>query len=252
MKEDMSNHSKSIVSIVGAGPGDPELLTIKALKCLQAADVVLYDGLFGDDILELIPDHVETIYVGKRKNDNQDQVSRQNAINQLILKHVNNGKKVVRLKTGDPLIFGRGIEEIRFLREHQLAYEIIPGVTAGIAAANLMQIPITERSINSSVLFCTGSTVNDDFDRLEAIAEMMKEGSPLVIYMGLNNLQVIIDRLSNHGVSRETRVCVVSKVSQPEQDMVEGNFEDIFNKLAENPLKTPVVILMGEHTQSLL
>ena len=246
----MSN--KIMVSLVGAGPGDPELLTMKAYTRLQSADVVLYDGLFGVDILELVPENCEKIYVGKRARDNQDQANRQERINQLIKSKVLESKKVVRLKTGDPLIFGRGIEEIRFLIKENIAYEIIPGITAGIAAANLMQIPITERSINSSVLFCTGSTVNDDWERLESIAELMKEGSPLIIYMGLFNLDKIINRLVEHGVSPKTRVCLVSKVSQSDQSMLEGNFENIMQKIKQSEVPMPVVILMGEFTQSLI
>ena len=241
-----------MVSLIGAGPGDPELLTVKAYKRLQAADVVLYDGLFGEDILSLLPKSCEKVYVGKRARDNQDQTNRQERINQLIKTNVIAGKKVVRLKTGDPLIFGRGIEEIRFLIKEEISYEIIPGITAGIAAANLMQIPITERSVNSSVLFCTGSTVNDDWERLESIAELMKEGSPLVIYMGLYNLDKIIARLIEHGVSNQTRVCLVSKVSQEGQSMIEGTFETIMQKVKEVDVPMPVVILMGEFTQSLI
>ena len=240
------------VAIVGAGPGDPDLMTVKAMRYVKEADVVLYDSLFGDEIVSCFGAHTEAILVGKRAGDQQCQGSRQQYINQQMRDFARAGKFVVRLKTGDPLIFGRGIEEIHYLTTHNVPYEMVPGVTAGIAAANLKQIPITERSKNGSVLFCTGSTVNGDMEHMRAIAGMMREGTPLVIYMGSLKLAPLIAHLQTHGVPDSTHVCVVSLVSQPGECMISGNFTTIVEKLATTPPPRPAVVLMGEHAHSLL
>ena len=244
--------SKGRVAIVGAGPGDPELMTVKAMRYVREADVVLYDSLFGDEILSCCGSHTEAIAVGKRAGDRQCQQSRQQYINQQMRDFARAGKFVVRLKTGDPLIFGRGIEEIQYLIAHQIPYEMVPGVTAGIAAANLKQIPITERSKNGSVLFCTGSTVNGDMEHMRAIAGMMCEGTPLVIYMGSLKLAPLIAHLQAHGVPNSTHVCVVSLVSQPGECMVSGDFTSIVAQLTATPPPRPAIVLMGEHAHSLI
>jgi uroporphyrin-III C-methyltransferase len=239
------------ISIVGAGPGDPDLLTVKAHRLLKQADIVLYDSLMGTEILKLIPWHAEKIHVGKTYNDNQNQAERQIRINQMMKKAYLEGKKVVRLKTGDPLIFGRGVEEIRFLIENQLEYELVPGITAGIAAANHFEIPITERAKNTTLLFCTGTTANSDMEQFQAIAYMIKKGTPLILYMGLKNLPNIIEKFSQEEVSMNTPICAVSKVSYAEEDRVSGTLGNILQKLEEHPLATPTILLIGENLQSL-
>jgi uroporphyrin-III C-methyltransferase len=143
----------SLISIVGAGPGDPELLTVKALKRIQEADCILHDALVSDEILNLARPEAQRVYVGKIYQDGQDQTDRQEWINQLIIELAAKGQKIVRLKSGDPMIFGRGAEEIRFCIENNLNYEVIPGVTSALGAASLYGIPLTERGKNSMVLF---------------------------------------------------------------------------------------------------
>ncbi len=237
------------VSLIGAGPGDVELLTLKALKRLQAADVVLYDSLISEEVLALIPKNAEKIYVGKRLGDKQDQTLRQNDINRLLIEHAKSGKACVRLKSGDPFMFGRGVEEVRALLEADLEVEVVPGITAGIAAANLCHVPITERHKTTSVLFCTGHTANYDFEHMKAVAELIKSGSPLVLYMGLKNLENIVLRLQEAGISGATTICAISRVSYPDQSLICGTLETICETLTQQELKTPAIFLIGEHAK---
>lgn len=237
------------VYIVGAGPGDPDLMTVKAVKCLNNADVVMYDYLFGPEILELIPENAVKIYSGKTYKDHQDQTERQENIHTSMLKYYREGKRVVRLKTGDPLIFGRGIEEIRFLNNNNIPYELVPGITAGLAAANLFSIPLTERAKSSALLFCTGHTVKDDDAQFNDISDFLKAGNPAIIYMGLTNLQQIIARLVDKGVPESTSIAVIAKASRPGQDIRTGTFADIVKKIEDKPLPTPTVIIVGEYSE---
>lgn len=238
--------------VVGAGPGDPDLLTVKAHRVLINADVVLHDALLGEEILDMLPRRCELIYVGKTYKDKQSQEERMIRINHLMRDLYNQGKKVVRLKTGDPLIFGRGIEEIRFLRQEKIDYELVPGITAGLAAANNCQIPITERSINRTLLFCTGTTLDGDLQQFDAISTMINLGTPVMIYMGLNNLDVITEKMINNGVSSQTSICAVSKVSYPDEKMLFGNLENISAKLKETPLAMPTIIIIGKNIDPVL
>ena len=244
----MTNDRK--VYLVGAGPGDPDLLTMKAYKCLQQADFVLYDELFGDDILAIIPPTSERVYAGKRHNDLQNQAERQMRINEIMREQWAQGRRVVRLKTGDPLIFGRGIEEARFLKANNIPYEIVPGITAGIAAANVLSIPLTERQKNASVLFCTGHTLKEGSAHFADVSVFLQKGNPVVIYMGLKKLQEILNVLTSHGVSDQTCICAVSQVSGPGQDFVEGTFATIEQRLEEHPLELPIVIIMGKYAET--
>jgi uroporphyrin-III C-methyltransferase len=233
------------VFLVGAGPGDPDLLTIKAYKCLQKAEFVLYDELFGDDILGLLPSGCEKMYAGKRHNDMQSQSERQERIHRIMKEQHGLGKSVVRLKTGDPLIFGRGIEEARFLNANGIPYELIPGITAGMAAASAFSIPLTERQKNAAVLFCTGHTLKEGSAHFADIAVFISKGNPVVIYMGLKKLPEIIGVLIENGIPANTPICAVSQVSGAGQDIVEGCFADISAKLEQHPLALPTVVIMG-------
>ncbi len=235
------------VSIIGAGPGDVDLLTLKAAKRLQNADVVLHDSLISEEILALIPKHAEKIYVGKRFGDQQDQTLRQNEINHLLIEHAKLGKACVRLKSGDPFMFGRGVEEVRAVLKAGLDVEVVPGITAGIAAANLCHVPITERYKTTSVLFCTGHTADYDFEHMNAVAKLIKTGSPLVLYMGLKNLENIVTRLQETGISGTTSICAISRVSYPDQSVICGTLETICHILDQQELKTPAIFLIGEH-----
>ncbi len=240
-----------LISIVGAGPGDPELLTVKALKRIQEADCILHDALVSDEILNLARAEAQRIYVGKLYQDGQDQTDRQEWINQLIIDLTERGQKIVRLKSGDPMIFGRGAEEIRFCIENQLNYEVIPGVTSALGAAALYGIPLTERGKNSMVLFGTGHYQEGDFCDLETFVSVLKSDSPIIFFMGLNKLVQLAQRLLESGVSSEMKVQILSKVSQPDSSTLEatiGSISQIFE--IQNP-PMPALVIIGKNAERL-
>ena len=237
-----------LISIVGAGPGDPDLLTVKALRCIAAADVILYDALMEQDVLKLASTDALMIYVGKLYKDGQDQTERQGEIHKLFLTYAQQNKKVVRLKAGDPMIFGRGAEEIRFCKEHELSYEVIPGITAGIAASCLFDLPLTERGKNSMLLFYTGHRVDGSFSDLKAIVEVLQTGSPAVIYMGLNNLPDMATELINKGISELMPVHILSRISQSQQQSYSSTLGGVVPLLELEKPKTPSIIIVGENT----
>jgi uroporphyrin-III C-methyltransferase len=240
-----------LISIVGAGPGDPELLTVKAHKRLIEADVILYDALMGGEILELAKSDAIKIYVGKLYKDFQNQEARQNSIYSLFLHWAGENKKVLRLKTGDPMIFGRGAEEIRFCKENKLNYEVIPGITAGIASSSLFEIPLTERGKSSMVLFHTGHRENGKFTDLKSIVNVLKSGSPVVIYMGLNKLSDMAKVLSDEGIDKTIPIQILSKISQSDEKAYETTIEDVGEFLQENSPETPSIIIIGKYAKGI-
>ena len=241
----------SLISIVGAGPGDPELLTIKALKRIQEADCILHDALVSDEIMSLAKPEAECIYVGKIYQDGQDQTDRQEWINQLIIELAGKGQKVVRLKSGDPMIFGRGAEEIRFCIENGLNYEVIPGVTSALGAASLYGIPLTERGKNSMVLFGTGHYSEGDFCDLGSFVSVLKSGSPIIFFMGLNKLVKLAQRLMDQAISPEIKVQILSKVSQPDSVAFEGSLGNIAKLLETEKPPMPALVIIGKNIERL-
>lgn len=240
-----------LISIVGAGPGDPELLTIKALKRIQEADYILHDALVSDEILNISKPEAQRIYVGKLYQDGQDQTDRQEWINQLIIDLAAKGQQVVRLKSGDPMIFGRGAEEIRFCIDNKLNYEVIPGVTSALGAAALYGIPLTERGKNSMVLFGTGHYCQGDFCDLDSFVSVLKSGSPVVFFMGLNKLVKLAKRLLENSVSPETKIQILSKVSQPDSSALEGTLENIAQLLEVQKPPMPAMVIIGKNAERL-
>lgn len=237
----------SLISIVGAGPGDPELLTVKALKRIQEADIILHDALVSEEILNLAKPDVERIYVGKIYQDGQNQTERQEWINQLLIDLSEKGQKVVRLKSGDPMIFGRGAEEIRFCIENKLNYEVIPGVTSALGAASLYGIPLTERGKNSMVLFGTGHYSDGEFLDLDTFVSVLKSGSPIIIFMGLNKLIQLATRLIEQSISGDTSVQVLSKVSLPDASTVECTLETIPMAIENQKPPMPALVIIGRN-----
>ncbi|MBN1279392.1 MAG: uroporphyrinogen-III C-methyltransferase [Chlorobiaceae bacterium] len=235
------------VTIAGAGPGDPELLTMKAYKRLKAADLVLHDALVPPLLLNLVSSEAELVNVGKRCEDGQDQEIRQEHINSLMIKTARSGCRCVRLKAGDPFVFGRGVEEVRALLEQGIDVEVIPGITAGIAAADLLHIPLTERNRMHSVVFCTGHTARYSKSQFGAVAAQLLEGSSMVMYMGLSGLEPVAARLIELGISPGMPVCAISQVSQPRQQLLYGTLADIGSITRQSGMATPVVFIMGEH-----
>jgi len=236
-----------LISIVGAGPGDPELLTLKALNRLKDADVILYDALTGNEILGYANPDSEKIYVGKLHKDGQDQIERQNEIHTYFLKFSTQNKRVVRLKAGDPMIFGRGAEEVRFCKVNNLNYEVIPGVTAGIAGSAFFDIPLTERGKSSMVLFCAGHHEKDCFLNLDSMVQILKSGSPAVIYMGLNILVDLAIALINKTVDSSTPVQVLCKISQSNQKCYSTTLGNVSVFLQQNTPETPATIIVGKY-----
>lgn len=232
------------VTIIGAGPGDPELLTVKAHSLVTEADVILHDNLVATAILELNTKG-EKIYVGRKFGDKTDQVSRQDRINQLLHKYYDEGKNVVRLKSGDPYIYGRAAEEARYLTKHTIPFEVVPGITAALAAANSLNIPITERNHSNAMLICTAHTADYSFEQLNGIAHMLKAGNTISIYMGLKSLHRIIPKLLEVCKDETIPVNAISNVSRTNQHIVTGTLGTIEADVAEGNIEMPVVFIIG-------
>jgi uroporphyrin-III C-methyltransferase len=240
-----------LISIVGAGPGDPELLTVKALNRLQNADVVLYDALMGGEMLDLVNPAAVKKYVGKIYNDGQNQRERQDAIHIEILHWALQGKRIVRLKAGDPMIFARGVEEIRFCRANNLNIEVIPGITAGLAASALFNIPLTERGNNNMALFYTSTREDGGKYEIEPLIHVIRAGSPVIVYMGLNNLPDLTCELVTKGVDPATPVQILSNISQDGQKCWSTNIGNVTGFLMENKPAMPSIIIIGKYAEQI-
>jgi uroporphyrin-III C-methyltransferase len=211
----------------------------------------LHDALVSEEIMNLARPEAQRIYVGKLYQDGQNQTERQEWINQLIIELAEKGQKVVRLKSGDPMIFGRGAEEIRFCIENRLNYEVIPGVTSALGAASLYGIPLTERGKNSMVLFGTGHYSEGDFCDLESFVSVLNSGSPIIFFMGLNKLIKLARRLMDQGISQDMNVQILSKVSQPDACTLEGTLENIAQLLETQKPPMPALVIIGKNVERL-
>ncbi|WP_174616525.1 uroporphyrinogen-III C-methyltransferase [Virgibacillus ihumii] len=228
------------VYLVGAGPGDPDLITVKGLKAIQRADVILYDRLINEELLENAQTGTELTYCGKlpdRHSLTQDE------INQLLCLHAKEGKTVVRLKGGDPFIFGRGGEEAEVLWWQGVTFEIIPGITSGSAAPAYAGIPLTHRNFSSSVAFVSGAGKTDAAS--EKYWKHLAQGvDTLCIYMGVKNLPYICNRLIGYGRKKETPIALVHWGTTEKQQTVTGTLENIVERSAA--VKNPSIIIVGE------
>jgi uroporphyrin-III C-methyltransferase len=237
------------VSIVGAGPGDPELLTRRAFARIAEADLLLRDLLVPDALLAATFTHAEVIDVGRRCGAAESQTARQARINALMQGGWREGKRVVRLKSGDPLVFGRAAEEAGYLEAHDIPYEFVPGVTAGLAAASLAGVPLTERHRASAVLFCAGRLAGGDAAPVADWAALLGGGTTLVLYMGLRALSGLAPLLRaalREGGSEDVavEVTVVSQVSLPGQRQITAPLAAIEAALAGAGLEPPVVCIL--------
>ncbi len=231
------------VYLVGAGPGDPGLLTLRGRELLSRADVVIYDRLASPRIMEFVNPEAEKIYVGKRIGKH---VANQQEINDLIVKKAREGKQVVRLKGGDPFIFGRGGEEAQILADHGIPFEIVPGVTSAIAVPAYAGIPLTHRSFTASVAFITG---HRRFDSSEAPVDwegLAKGVGTLVFLMGMSNLPNITENLMRFGRRPDTPVAVIRWGTTPLQESLIGTLSDIAEKVREHQFKPPAIIVVGD------
>lgn len=229
------------VYLVGAGPGDAELLTLKALRLMQQADVIIYDRLVSQPILDLCRRDAQKIYVGKARC--QHTVPQQD-INQLLVDYAQQGKRVCRLKGGDPFIFGRGGEEIQHLMQYHIPFQIVPGITAASGCSAYAGIPLTHRDYAQSVRFLTGH-LKEGSPELPW-QELIYENQTLVLYMGLVGLEQICQKLIAHGQRADMPIALISKGTTPEQKIVIGTLANIVKKVEQQQIKAPTLIIIGE------
>ncbi len=236
----MSN--KGFVSLVGAGPGDADLMTVKAVRLLQQADVVVYDRLVSADILNLIPTDTSRISVGKEVGKH---CVPQEQINEIIVSLANAGNKIVRLKGGDPYMFGRGGEEVLALKKHDIAFEVVPGITAASGCSSYSGIPLTHRGLSRRVQFITGHfNDNEPLDlNWQSIAD---PDSTLVIYMGLSNLPLAVHSLIDAGLPASTPAAAIQNGTTLSQQRVITTLDQLDDAIRQKKLQAPVMIIIGK------
>ncbi|MGE4561120.1 MAG: uroporphyrinogen-III C-methyltransferase, partial [Desulfobulbus sp.] len=232
------------VYLVGAGPGDPGLITLRGKYLLEHAEVVVYDYLANPKLLSYVPKNAKLIYAGKKGGGLH--AFTQKGINQLLVDHAKEGNMVVRLKGGDPFIFGRGAEEIEELVHEGIDFEVVPGVTSATAAATYAGIPITHREYTASVAFVTGH--EDPTKKFSNISwEKLATGAgTIVIYMGIKTLPSITQKLMDYGRSPDTPVAVVRWASTPQQHSVVGTLSTICEVVRRAEIKPPALVIVGE------
>ena len=233
-------HTAATVYLVGAGPGDPELLTVRALRLIETTEVVVYDRLVSGDIIDLVPSGVSRIYVGKEPGRHS---MAQEEISQLLVRLARTGHRVVRLKGGDPFMFGRGGEEIEALAAEGIPVTVVPGVTAANGCAAYAGIPLTHRDHAQGCLFVTGHAksggVEMDWEAL------MRPNQTVAIFMGLSQLRQLMDEFTAHGAAPEMPVAVIDNGTRPNQRVVTGTVATIAELVEAADLQGPAMIVIG-------
>ena len=241
LKENKFLEKTGEVYLVGAGPGDPELLSFKALRLMQKADIVIYDRLVSRPIMNLIRQDAEKIYVGKQR---ADHAMPQENINQLLARLALEGKKVLRLKGGDPFIFGRGGEEIESLIKDDIPFQIVPGITAASGCASYAGIPLTHRDHSQACIFVTGhlrdGTVNLNWEMLA------HEKQTLIFYMGMHGSKIICEELIKHGLSDETPAALIVKGTTEDQEVIIGNLKNMPEIIMDRKIVPPTLLIIGD------
>ena len=230
------------VFLVGAGPGDPSLITLRAVELIKKADVVLYDRLVSKKILSMIPKKAKAVYVGRAVGDDYKH---QDNTNDLMVKYAKTKRCVVRLKGGDPIMFGRGGEEAEYLNKHKIRFEIIPGITSGIGSATYAGIPLTHRRFASSVVFVTG---HEDFEKNKESVRwknLAKSTDTIVVMMGLSRLGIICKELVSGGIDKKTPVAVIQDGTTSKQKMIIGTVSNIAQKVKRSKIEPPSIIIIG-------
>lgn len=230
------------VYLVGAGPGDHKLLTLRAAELIKSADVVLYDRLVSKKIIAMIPKKTTKLYVGREVGDD---FKHQDDTNLQMVKFAKSNKNVVRLKGGDPFIFGRGGEEAEYLKKYKIKFEIIPGITSGIGSAIYSGIPLTHRKYSSSVVFVTG---HEDPGKIKSPVQwkkLAKSVETIVIMMGLSRIGIISKQLISGGLSKTTPVAVIHKGTNDDQKILIGNLSNVAQKIKDAKFTAPSIIIIG-------
>lgn len=241
-----SNSLNTQVYLVGGGPGDPDLLTIKALRVMQTADVIVYDYLITDEILTLCRSDAEYISVGKKAGNH---TLPQEQINQLLVDLANQGKMVCRLKGGDPYIYGRGGEEAQLLAKHNIPYQVVPGITAAAACSAAVGIPLTHRDYAQSLQFVTGhlkKSTDSSSDSDTNWQSLACANQTLVIYMGIIQSPEIKQQLIKHGRAATTPVAIIEKGTRPDQRVVIGTLSTLDELVQSHKIGSPALIIVGE------
>jgi len=231
---------KGKVYIVGAGPGDAELITLKGKRAIEEADVIFYDRLINKQLLAYAKKDAMLIYAGKEPNNH---TIIQEELNQLLVLHAQLGNVVTRLKGGDPFIYGRGSEEAETLAQHDIPFEIVPGISAGIAAPAYAGIPVTHRNVSNGFTVITGHDQSIEQTNWELFVQ---EKHTLIIYMGMKNLSKIIGKLTEHGIDTETPVALIQWGTTEEQRCVTGSLQTIKIQAELHQISNPAIILIGD------
>jgi uroporphyrin-III C-methyltransferase len=231
------------VFICGAGPGDPGLISVKGYRLLTKCDVVLYDRLVSKNLVDKIPSTIKKIYVGRESG--KAVPTHQSRTNKLMLAYVLKGKSVLRLKGGDPLIFGRGAEEAEYLRRHNIQFEIIPGISSAIAAPAYAGIPLTHRGYSSSVALITGHEDETKQHLGVNLKAMALAVDTIVVLMGIERIEEIVQNLRAGGLKGTTKVAIVEKGTMKDQRVIVGNLNTILKKVARYKVTSPAVIVVG-------
>ena len=228
------------ITLVGAGPGDADLITIKGIKALKTADVVLYDALVNEEILEFAPEHAVKVYVGKRSGDHSFS---QDTINKLLIDYALNYGHVVRLKGGDPFVFGRGYEELDHAASFSIPATVIPGISSSIAVPGLQQIPVTHRGLSESFWVITGTTSNGKISA--DIYTAAQTNATIVVLMGVHKLAEITQIFKNQGKNR-LPVAVIQSGSTENEKVAIGTIDTIVEQVEEKKISSPALIVIGE------
>jgi len=235
------DHQQGEVYLVGAGPGDPELLTFKALRLMQQADVVFYDRLVSKEVLALVRKEAEHVYVGKQRDWH---AVRQEEINQLLLKQAQQGKRVLRLKGGDPFIFGRGGEEIETLAAENIPFQVVPGITAASGCASYAGIPLTHRDYSQSCTFVTGQLKEGELDlNWQALVQTRQT---IVVYMGLAGLSVLSQKLQQHGMKADVPAALVQQGTTEHQKVWVSTIADLPDLAEREKPAAPTLVIIGD------
>jgi uroporphyrin-III C-methyltransferase/precorrin-2 dehydrogenase/sirohydrochlorin ferrochelatase len=248
-KDDIDTQLKNAVEmelgevyLVGAGPGDPDLLTFKALRLIQQADVILYDRLVSEGVMELVRRDSELIYVGKKGGS--DKSTRQIDINEKLIELAKAGKRVCRLKGGDPFIFGRGGEEIESLSEHAIPFQVVPGITAASGCSSYAGIPLTHRDYSQSCRFVTAHLKNGTTNL--PWEEFIIDQQTIVFYMALSGANYICKKLMEHGMDKDMPIAIIEKGTMPEQKVYISSLTALPDLLAKEDIHAPTLMIVGE------